>query len=98
SEVTSMITRRAFVRSLTCSLLCAPLGTYAQTAGKVYRLGQLREGSVPFSRVFWEAMEGYGWFEGRNIVVHTRFAKATKELPALAMELVKLNVDVIVTD
>ena len=93
-----MITRRAFVRSLTCSLLCAPLGTYAQTAGKVYRLGQLREGSVPFSRVFWEAMEGYGWFEGRNIVVHTRFAKATKELPALAMELVKLNVDVIVTD
>ncbi len=93
-----MITRRAFVRSLTCSMLCVPFSTYGQTAGKVYRLGQLREGSVPLSKVFWEAMEGYGWFQGRNITVHARFAKATNELPALAMELVKLDVDVIVTD
>jgi ABC-type uncharacterized transport system substrate-binding protein len=93
-----MISRRAFVRSLSCSLLCVPLGTYGQTAGKVYRLGQLREGAVPLSRVFWEAMEGYGWFEDRNISVHARFAKATGELRAFAKELVELNVDVIVTD
>jgi len=45
-----MIARRAFVRSLTCSLICVPLGTYGQTAGKVYRLGQLRQGAVPLSR------------------------------------------------
>jgi len=83
---------------LTGSLLCVSLGTHGQTAGKVYRLGQLREGAVPLSRVFWEAMEGYGWFQGRNISVQARFAKAPNELPALAMELVKLNVDVIVTD
>ena len=43
-------------------------------------------------------MESYGWFEGRNISAYARFAKGPKELPGLAIELVKLDVDVIVTD
>src|SRR5205085_529736 len=87
-----------FVRSLTCSVLSVPLSTYGQAADKVYRIGQLREGATPLSRVFWETMEANGWFEGKNVSMHARFAKAANELPALALELVNLNVDVIVTD
>jgi len=93
-----MLTRRGFVRSLTCGLLSVPFDTYAQTTSRVYRIGQLREGSTPLSSVFWDAMGGYGWFDGQNLIMQQRFAKAADELPALAMELVKLNVDVIVTD
>ena len=41
-----MITRRAFLGSLTGGLLTAPLAAVAQQPGKVYRIGYLSTGTA----------------------------------------------------
>jgi putative ABC transport system substrate-binding protein len=51
------------------------------------RLDELRQG-----------LEELGWVEGRNLALEVRYAGGSRDhLPALAKELVSLNVDVIVT-
>ena len=65
-------------------------------AGKVYRLGYLFVGLQP-PKEFLEAMGRLGYVEGKNITFEFRSAEGKEErLPALAAELVRLNVDVIV--
>ncbi len=98
-----MITRRDFVGTLTGGLLAAPLAAEAQQAGKVYRIGIL--GNVPLTdpegaRVWGAFIQGLrelGYEEGRNITIEFRSSDGKYErLPALAAELVRLKVDVIV--
>src|SRR5262245_64948672 len=92
-----------FLRTLAGSLLAGPVVAEAQQAAKVYRLGLLG-GSPPNSRGGRRAWEGFfqgmrelGYVEGQNIRVEGRFyGDHTERLPALAAELVQLNVDVIV--
>jgi putative ABC transport system substrate-binding protein len=96
-------TRRAFLGTLAGALLAAPLAAGAQQAAKVYRLGLLG-GSPPNSpggRRAWEGfflgMRELGYVEGQNILVEGRwYGDHTDRLPALAAELVRLKVDVIV--
>jgi putative ABC transport system substrate-binding protein len=96
-------TRRAFLGTLAGGLLAAPLGTEAQQAAKVYRIGLLG-GSPPNSpggrrawEGFFQGMRELGYVEGQNILVEGRFyGNHTERLPALAAELVQLKVDVIV--
>jgi putative tryptophan/tyrosine transport system substrate-binding protein len=96
-------TRREFIGTLMAGLLAAPLAAGAQQAAKVYRVGLLG-GSPPNSpggRIAWEGffqgMRELGYVEGQNILVEGRFyGDHTERLPALAAELVQLNVDVIV--
>jgi putative ABC transport system substrate-binding protein len=65
-------------------------------AGKVYRLGYLFVGLQP-PKEFLEAMGRHDYVEGKNIIFEFRSAEGREErLPALAAELVRLNVDVIV--
>ena len=65
-------------------------------AGKIYRLGYLFVGLQP-PKEFLEAMGRLGYVEGKNLVFEFRSAEGKEErLPALAAELVRLNVDVIV--
>ena len=65
-------------------------------AEKVYRLGYLFVGLQP-PKEFLEAMGRLGYVEGKNIIFEFRSAEGKEErLPALAAELVRLNVDVIV--
>ena len=65
-------------------------------AGKVYRLGYLFVGLQP-PKEFLEAMGTLGYVDGKNIIFEFRSAEGKEErLPALAAELVRLNVDVIV--
>src|SRR5262249_49829558 len=46
---------------------------------------------------FWQAMHELGWVEGQNITVERRYAEGHSDrLPALADELVRLPVDVMV--
>jgi ABC-type uncharacterized transport system substrate-binding protein len=68
----------------------------AQQPKKVPRIGYLFVGLQP-SKEFLQALAKLGYVEGKNIAFEYRAAEGREErLPALAAELVRLNVDVIV--
>jgi putative tryptophan/tyrosine transport system substrate-binding protein len=96
--------RRAFIGTLTGGLLAAPLAAEAQPAGKVPRVGFLAASSASdaanarWIEAFRQGLRDLGYVEGRNIVIEYRYAGEKYErLPALAAELVRLKVDVIVS-
>src|SRR5262245_27665264 len=86
--------------------LCLPVE--AQQAGKVSRIGYLsrdlhpadsRAPSYPRVERFREGLQELGYIEGKNIVIEYRFADGRLErLPALAEELVRLKLEIIVAD
>ena len=83
-------------------LLATPLTADAQPAGKVYRIGVILTAAPSETQHLIkgldEGLRELGYVEGRNLVFERRFADGKQErLPALAAELVWLNVDVIVT-
>jgi putative ABC transport system substrate-binding protein len=93
--------RRTFIRTLTGSLLVAPLTAKAQQAGKVYRVGYLsapsRDSVERGVEAFLRTLRELGWVEGQNLIIEYRWAEGKVErLPDLATELVRLKVDVIV--
>ena len=82
------------------AVLAAPLAATAQQAGKVYRIGFMtpRLGIEPQDEAFRQALHELGYVEGQNLVIEWRHAKGdTAQFPGLAAELVRLNVDCIVT-
>ena len=88
--------------ALSLGILAAPLAADAQQPGKVYRIGYLqtstREQQLHLVKAFEEGLRDLGYVVGRNVIMEYRFAEARPErLPALAADLVRLNVDVIVT-
>src|SRR5713101_8510826 len=93
--------RRAFISGMTLGLLAVPLAE-AQQAGKVYRVGILtNKASDPAEARLWQAFRSglreRGWIEGQNILIEFRAAEGnTARLPALAADLVRLKVDLIV--
>jgi putative ABC transport system substrate-binding protein len=94
-------TRRRFLFAAS-ALFVAPFTADAQPRGKTYRIGYIQTASPeeqePLTRAFDEGLRELGYVEGQNIVVERRFAWGRQELlPDLAMQLVGLNVDVIVT-
>jgi hypothetical protein len=94
--------RRAFLVTLGGGLLAAPLGAAAPEykAGKVARIGLLRTGSPPDPALdaFREGLRELGYVEGQNVVLDVRFAAGRLDrLPSLAAELVRRDVDVVVT-
>jgi putative ABC transport system substrate-binding protein len=99
------VDRRTFVRASVLSLLAAPLAAEAQQAGKVYRIGFLFVGFAPTPARPVRGLEDLrqrlrelGYVEGANVVFEYRFIAGNPErLRALAEELVRLNLDVIVT-
>ena len=97
-----MTDRRGFVRGAVVGLLFVPWPVRAQMAPKVRRVGFLSVGARPSSEA--ELHEGdeelrqLGWVEGKNVVVERRYTNGRERLPAAAEELVRLNVDLIVTE
>jgi putative ABC transport system substrate-binding protein len=83
-------------------LLTVAVVTEAQQPTKVPRIGYLSATS-PFANVtrieaFRQGLRELGYVEGKNIVIEWRYAEGKLDrLPALAAELVRLKVDVIVT-
>ena len=87
---------------LAVSIFLAPLVAEAQTAGKVYRIGFLGAASARQYSAQVDAMRrglrDLGYIEGRNLTIDYRWANGRYErLDPLAVELVRLKVDVIVT-
>jgi len=94
-----MIGRRAFISGVTLGVLAAPLAAEAQPAGRVIKIGILSTVN-PRTSTFFEAMvqrlRELGHVEGQTLVIEFRNAEGdVARLPALAAELVRLNVDVI---
>ncbi len=89
--------RRTFIARAIVGLLAAPFAAEGQPAGKVYRIGALREGQDPGSKPFVDAMQELGWVEGQNLKVERRNAERRDQLPTLAAELVRLKVDLMLT-
>jgi putative ABC transport system substrate-binding protein len=85
-----------------CSLLLAPCSAVdAQQAGKVPRIGFLDPSTASGMAVlvdsFRQELRKLGWIEGKNIGIEYRFAEGKNDrLPELAVELVRLKVDLIV--
>ena len=96
-------TRRAFIAIVAGGLLSTPLPARAQPDGKVHRIGIL--GNVPVSDsdgarlwgTFTDALRRLGYVEGRNLrIEHLSSEGRYDRLPALAAELVRRQVDIIV--
>jgi len=89
--------RRAFISRTVLGLLGAPLVAEAQRAGKVWRIGVLgNENSAPWEGLR-QGLRDLGYVDGRNVTIEWRWSEGrTDRLPALAIELVQLKVDVIV--
>jgi putative ABC transport system substrate-binding protein len=95
--------RRSFIGTLAGGLLAAPLAAEAQQASKVWRIGIL--GNVPLTDpeganlwgAFVQGLRELGYVEDQNITIERRSSEGQYErLPALAADLVRLKVDVIV--
>jgi len=96
-----VIDRRTFLAGTGAVLLAAPLAGEAQPVGKPIRIGVLTAQSRETSTASWESfrqgLRDLGWEDGRNIVIEARFADGKFDLlPALAEELLTLNVALIV--
>jgi ABC-type uncharacterized transport system, periplasmic component len=86
-----------------CALLFGLWGSvHAQQKDKVFRIGFLDpstvSGSAAILETFRQELRKLGWVEGKNISIEYRFAKQKNDrMRGLAAELVRLNVDLIVT-
>ena len=98
-----MMDRRSFIGAFASGLLAATRVAHGQQQAKAFRIGLLG-GSTPTSpeaaHVWGGLLHGMreaGYVDGRNIVIEGRFyGNNIERLPALAAELVRLQVDVIV--
>jgi putative ABC transport system substrate-binding protein len=91
--------RREFIAVLS-GAAAWPFVARAQEAGKIPRIGYLspRPKLSPVDRSFMQGLGELGYIDDKNILIEFRFAAGNfKRLPAMAAELVRLNVDVIVT-
>ena len=97
-----MIDRRTFTRALAGSLLAAPFVSHAQKPAKIWRIGFLSGGPRPADgappAALRQALEELGYVDGKNVAYTGRWAEAKIErLPGLAAELVRLEVDLLLT-
>ena len=97
-----MNTRRMFVIALGTGAF-APLASFGQQPGKVWRIGFLSQRHVDFVDAdyyygpFTQGMRELGYVEGKNLTIEWRSAEGKAErLPELAAELVRLRVDILV--
>ena len=97
--------KKAAVLSILCAVVLLALAVIAeaQQPGKVPQIAVLvsASASASVSRIhaFQQGLRELGYNEGKNIVVEYRYTEAKLDrLPELVAELVRLKVDVIVTD
>ncbi len=88
--------------ALGTALAAGPLPGAAQQPKKVFRIGVLSPAAQPDTKIFDAFRQGLrhsGYVDGQNIIIEYRLAAGDlSRLPAMAADLVRLPVDVIVTD
>src|SRR6266542_6397838 len=91
--------RREFITLIGGAAAAWPLAARAQQPAKVPRIGFLRFGPASANAGRIEALRAglrqLGYVEGKNIVIEFRWAETVDQLPELAAELARMNVDVI---
>ncbi|HKF65593.1 MAG TPA: ABC transporter substrate-binding protein [Vicinamibacterales bacterium] len=93
-----MIGRRSFIAVVSGSILVVPFTVAAQQRSKTHRIGLLSPPPGGYVAAFEEELHRRGYVRDMNIVFETRSPRATAELLAAAVaDLLRLNVDVIVT-
>ena len=94
--------RREFITLFGGTAAMWPLAARAQrSAGRIYRIGYLsiasREQTLHLIKAFEEGLRSLGYRVGENVTIEYRFANGEMErLPALAADLVRLGVDIII--
>lgn len=83
-------------------VLATPFATTAQQVGKIAKIGWLHPATEAASahllEAFQQGLRELGHVEGKTFILESRYGNGrTEQLPALARELVRVNVDVIVT-
>ena len=100
--MTTHIGRRELLAALSGAAAAWPLGARAQQPTKVPRVGILSPAASETATTlaaFREGLRDLGYIEGQTIVLDFRLSKGNVDtLPALAAELVRIPVNVIVTD
>jgi len=96
------MSRREFLSFLAGSAATWPLAARAQQLPKQATIGLLGSDSAAtqgkLTAAFLHRFQEVGWIEGRNLTMQYRWAQGdTSRLPRLADELVRLQVDVILT-
>jgi len=94
--------RRTAIRRLATFFLTAASLAEALQAGKIFRIGFLdgstAAGSAVLVKAFLHELSTLGWIEGKNFTIEYRFGEGKAERrPELAVDLVRLKVDLIVT-
>jgi len=97
------MTEKLFFRPLAFVLLATVSLAEAQQTSKVHRIGVLvttsRSAGAGNIKAFQQGLRELGYFEGKNFIVEYRYAEGKMEsLPELMAELIRLKVDVIVTN
>jgi putative ABC transport system substrate-binding protein len=95
-----MNNRRKLIAALGAGTLIAPLSSFAQQPAKVHRIGFLRTSAPPdaYLEAFRQGLKDLGYIDGKNIAFEYRWAGGNDQLPALAAELARLKLDVLVTE
>jgi ABC-type uncharacterized transport system substrate-binding protein len=94
--------RREFITLVGGAAVALPLAAWAQQpAGRVYRIGYQSIGSrgqtLHYVKAFEDGLRSLGYHVGQNVAIEYRFADGQMErLPALAADVVRLGVDVII--
>lgn len=97
-----LMDRRTFIGAMAGSLVAAAFAVDAQQTVTTARIGYLGNTNpthhAPSLAAFRQGLRDLGWVEGQNLSIEYRWADGDLDrLPALAAELVKLRIDVIVT-
>jgi putative ABC transport system substrate-binding protein len=94
--------RRTAIRRLATFFLTTASHAHAQQAGKIFRIGFLdgstAAGVAVLLDAFRQELRKLGWIEGKNFTIEYRFAenKGAERMSELAVDLVRLKVDLIV--
>ena len=96
------IERRKFLATLGAAAVAWPLAAHAQQPGRVWRIGVLETTSMALNAAnfgaFRQSLRDLGYIEEQNLIIEYRSAEGLGERFAdLAADLLRLNVDVIVT-
>jgi putative ABC transport system substrate-binding protein len=91
-------TRRAFITMVGGATMAWPLAARAQQSERVHTVGILASQSLPPLQRFARKLRDYGYVEGQNLRLVSRFAEGRDErYPVMAAELAAMPVDLIVT-